>query len=218
MAGRPSGDGSGMVVEPCEVLVLGIGNLLWADEGFGVRAVELLERNWEAPPGVTLLDGGTQGLYLVPFVQAARRLLVFDAIDFGDPPGHLRVVRGEDVPRFTGVRKMSLHQTGFQEVLELAGLLGSEPEAITLVGVQTAILDDFGGSLSPVVARQLEAAVATGRDELATWGFPMVPRARALAADEGQLGAALERRSYEAGRPSEAAAFRGGDLRFLVKR
>lgn len=218
MAGRPTGDGSGLVVEPCEVLVLGIGNLLWADEGFGVRAVELLERGWEAPPRVTLLDGGTQGLYLVPFVQAARRLLVFDAIDFGDPPGHLRVVRGDDVPRFSGVRKMSLHQTGFQEVLELAGLLGSQPEAITLVGVQTAVLEDFGGSLSPVVAGRLEAAVALGREELAAWGFPMIPRAKALSADEGQIGAALERRAYEEGRPSEDAAFRGGDPRFLVKR
>ena len=47
-----------------EVLVLGIGNLLWADEGFGVRAVEALHAAYEFPATVTLQDGGTLGLLL----------------------------------------------------------------------------------------------------------------------------------------------------------
>ena len=60
-----------------DILVLGIGNVLWADEGFGVRAVAALNGGWRFPESVTLMDGGTQGLYLLPHVQAARRLLVF---------------------------------------------------------------------------------------------------------------------------------------------
>ena len=69
------------------VLVLGIGNILWADEGFGVRAVEEFHRRYELPQDVTVLDGGTQGLYLVNYVQEADDLLVFDAIDYGLVPG-----------------------------------------------------------------------------------------------------------------------------------
>jgi hydrogenase maturation protease len=53
------------------ILVLGIGNILWADEGFGVRCVEALNAGWQFPPQVTLMDGGTQGLYLLPYVQEA---------------------------------------------------------------------------------------------------------------------------------------------------
>ena len=102
------------------ILVLGIGNILWADEGFGVRCVEALNANWEFPPQVELMDGGTQGLYLLPYVQEADCLLVFDAVDYSDPPGTLREVVGDQVPRFMGVKKMSLHQTGFQEVLAAA--------------------------------------------------------------------------------------------------
>ena len=64
-------------------LILGIGNLLWADEGFGVRCVEALAAAWELPATVTVMDGGTQGLYLLPYVSAARRLIVFDAVDYG---------------------------------------------------------------------------------------------------------------------------------------
>ena len=62
--------------------------MLWADEGFGVRAVAALNDGWRFPESVTLMDGGTQGLYLLPYVQAARRMLVFDAIDYALEPGH----------------------------------------------------------------------------------------------------------------------------------
>ena len=39
--------------------------------------------------------GGTRGLYLLPYVEDARRLLVFDAVDYGDAPGTLRIVVGD---------------------------------------------------------------------------------------------------------------------------
>ena len=64
----------------CEVLVLGIGNLLWADEGFGVRCVEALQARHTFAPHVRLVDGGTQGLYLIPHVNGAGRLLILDAV------------------------------------------------------------------------------------------------------------------------------------------
>ena len=71
------------------LVVLGIGNVLWADEGFGVRCVETLQREWTFAPHVDLIDGGTQGLYLIEHVQSATKLLIFDAIDYGLAPGTL---------------------------------------------------------------------------------------------------------------------------------
>ncbi|MDZ7894479.1 MAG: HyaD/HybD family hydrogenase maturation endopeptidase [Sphingobium sp.] len=93
------------------VLVLGIGNLLWADEGFGVRAVEEMNRRYVFPEGVRLVDGGTQGIYLVQLIREADVLIVFDAVDYGLPPGTLKRVEGEEVPHFLGAKKISLHQT-----------------------------------------------------------------------------------------------------------
>ena len=84
------------------IVVLGIGNLLWADEGFGVRCVEALHQRYTFADHVHVIDGGTQGLYLLPYVQEADRLLIFDAIDYGLAPGTLRLVRDDDVPRFMG--------------------------------------------------------------------------------------------------------------------
>ncbi|PKO55433.1 MAG: HyaD/HybD family hydrogenase maturation endopeptidase, partial [Betaproteobacteria bacterium HGW-Betaproteobacteria-19] len=109
-----------MHTQSSSVLILGIGNLLWADEGFGVRCVEALDAAWQFVAEVTVMDGGTQGLYLLPYVTEARRLIVFDAVDYGLEPGTMRLVEDGEVPRFMGAKKMSLHQTGFQEVLASA--------------------------------------------------------------------------------------------------
>ena len=103
-----------------DTLVLGIGNVLWADEGFGIRAAELLNARYCLPPEVRVMDGGTQGIFLLPWVRSAKRLLMFDAVDFGLEPGTLQLVRDEDVPCFMGAKKVSMHQAGFQEVLSSA--------------------------------------------------------------------------------------------------
>lgn len=175
------------------ILVLGIGNLLWADEGFGVRAVEALHDSWEMADGVDLLDGGTQGLYLVDRVSACRRLLVFDAVDYGLEPGTLKRVRGADVPRFMGAKKVSLHQTGFQEVLSAAALLGREPEDLLLVGVQPADIDSWGHGLTPVMAAALAPALEAGLEQLASWGAP----ARPAQAPHALLAHGLGRHDFE---------------------
>ncbi|MDR1350859.1 MAG: HyaD/HybD family hydrogenase maturation endopeptidase [Zoogloeaceae bacterium] len=197
----------------CRILVLGIGNLLWADEGFGVRCVEALQQGWRFPAEVTLMDGGTQGLYLLPYVQTAEALLVFDAVDYGDAPGTLRVITEDAVPRFMGAKKMSLHQTGFQEVLAAAALTGHLPSALTLIGVQPKELEDYGGSLSPVVHAQLPEALKIAHSWLQRWGAAGVKREVATA--ETLADAALALNAYETGRPDAMSAWRTGDARFL---
>ncbi|RTL47948.1 MAG: HyaD/HybD family hydrogenase maturation endopeptidase [Rhodocyclaceae bacterium] len=199
-----------------EILVLGIGNLLWADEGFGVRCAEALAEAYQLPPEVLVMDGGTQGLYLLPYVQQAKRMIVFDAIDYGLEPGALRLVENDQVPRFMGVKKMSLHQTGFQEVICAAGLTGRCPDEMLLVGVQPVELEDYGGSLRPAVKARIPEAVAIAAERLRQWGVVLTPR---TAHDTVDMNAApLGMDGYEAGRPSADAACRVGDDRFLSLR
>jgi len=197
-----------------EVLVLGIGNMLWADEGFGVRAVEALNAAMAYPaPDVLLLDGGTLGLNLLEYVEASRRVLVFDAVDFGLPPGALKVLRDDEVPRW-GARKMSPHQNGFNDVLALAQLHGRTPDTITAIGVQPVTLDDFGGSLTDPVRARLAEAVELAAAQLAEWGFPGQRRAEGEAV-EPLNAQSLALRAYEASRPTEEDACRIGDPRLL---
>ncbi len=177
-----------------DTLVLGIGNLLWADEGFGVRCVEELNRYFQFPDNVRLMDGGTQGLFLLPWISDVSRLLIFDAIDFGLPPGTLRLIRDGDVPRYMGAKKVSMHQTGFQEVLASAGLISGKPEQLALIGVQPEVLDDYGGGLRPLVRNCIPDALTLACGVLETWGInlrqrPVPPQASDLT---GPLAVALE--------------------------
>ena len=197
------------------IVVLGIGNVLWADEGFGVRCVEALDAQWSFAPHVQLVDGGTQGLYLIQHVQAARQLLIFDAIDYGLEPGTLKLIENDEVPRFMGAKKMSLHQTGFQEVLSLAQLTDSYPEQVLLVGCQPQELEDYGGSLRPRIRLAMDDALALALDRLRDWGARPQPRLAPPREDEAVTVPTLALGAYEAGRPGAEQACRVGDERFM---
>ena len=190
-------------ISPPRILVLGIGNILWADEGFGVRAVEAFHKAYEVPENVTILDGGTQGLYLVQFVNEHDRLIVFDAIDYGLEPGTMKLVEDDEVPKFTGAKKMSLHQTGFQEVLSAADLMGHYPERLALIGCQPLDLEDWGGPLTPPVKAVIPAAVETAVRILRDWGVAVTLRPQGAAVPP-LLENDIDFESYE--RRTEAAA------------
>lgn len=198
------------------VLILGIGNVLWADEGFGVRAVEELHRHFIFPDCVRLLDGGTQGIYLVQHIREADILVVFDAVDYCLPPGTLKLVEGDDVPKFLGVKKISLHQTGFQEVLAMAEMLGDYPGRLLLIGVQPVELDDYGGSLRPLVKAQIVPAMAAALRFLESQGIRAVARDEPLSEDATIATPETVMRYYEDGRPDETEALRIGDARLLA--
>jgi len=189
-------------LDATDTLVLGIGNVLWADEGFGVRAAEALHATYGLPPNVRVMDGGTQGMFLLSYVRDASRLLVFDAIDFGLEPGTLRLIRNEDVPAYMGAKKVSMHQTGFQEVLAAARLTGDYPESLALIGVQPVELDDYGGSLRSQVKARIPDALELAVQVLGEWGIEPEARRGPLQGPERIGPAELDMVPYEEGRPA----------------
>jgi hydrogenase maturation protease len=184
-----------------DTLILGIGNILWADEGFGVRCVETMNARYEFDDNVRLMDGGTQGLFLLPWVSSVSRLLIFDAIDFGLDPGEFRIIRDDDVPQYMGAKKMSMHQTGFQEVLASARLLRDRPQRLALIGVQPERLDDFGGSLRAGTRKRIPEAIACACELLNEWGVLMRERETPLESVDLVGPQQLDMQRYELGRP-----------------
>lgn len=209
---QPALSGLGGPDLPANVLVLGIGNVLWADEGFGVRCVEKLAATYSFPDHVKLLDGGTQGLYLLHFLEEADVLIVFDAVDYGLEPGTMKIVENDDVPSFMGAKKMSLHQTGFQDVIATSELMGYRPEQMTLIGCQPEELEDYGGGLRDIVAAQIDPAIQIVLDKLAAMGIEATPGGGDMT---DMADPSISRDAYEGGRPSEDEACRTGDDRFF---
>jgi hydrogenase maturation protease len=196
-------------------LVLGVGNLLWADEGFGVRCVEAFARRYLIPEGLTVADGGTQGLYLIDLLREHDPVVIFDAVDFGDAPGSVRVVENEAIPAFVAGKKVSLHQAGLQDVIACARLLGGCAGNMLLIGVQPVELEDYGGSLRPAVKARIPEALDIAADYLAGFGFAL--RENTARLSQPVITPGLELEAYESGRPDERNACRQGDARVLEK-
>ncbi len=134
---------------PNRKVVLGLGNLLLGDEGFGIHAVQYLQARAGAQFPVEWVDGGVLGLNLLPLVEACSHLLVLDAVDAGKPGGTLLELAQDEIPLYNGI-KLSEHQVGFQEVLGMAKFRGCYPSHLHLIGVQS--VDMFTGiKLSPLV-------------------------------------------------------------------
>ena len=149
-------------------MVLGLGNILLGDEGVGVRVAEHLLERYAFPPDVEVLDGGTLGLDLMPYVEAADHLLVIDALDVGAEPGTLARLEGDEIPAFLSI-KISPHQMGLSDLLSVARLTGTYPRDVVLWGVQPAVID-VGLDLSPVVASQVDALADRVIEEMRRWG------------------------------------------------
>ena len=158
-----------------QALVLGVGNLLWADEGFGGRCAEAFAEKFAVPDNLTVMDGGTQGLYLVDLFREYDPVVIFDAVDFGDEPGTLRVVENDNIPAFVAGKKVSLHQAGLQDVIACAKLLGGCASNMLLIGVQPVELEDYGGSLRPEVRARIPEALDVARDYLENHGIDLRP-------------------------------------------
>jgi hydrogenase maturation protease len=162
-----------------ELLVLGLGNLLCRDDGAGVAAIERIQEGWEIPPGVEVVDGGTLGLSLLPWVSSARQVLLVDAVTAAAPPGTIVRIEGADVGPATAHR-LSVHQVGVADLLDAMRLLGGAPERIVLVGIVPETIE-LGVELSPAVQAHVGDLVEAVAREAAALGFPLARRAEARA-------------------------------------
>ena len=150
-----------------EITILGIGNTILTDEGFGVRVVEFLRENYTFPENVQLVDGGTLGVELTHFVIGTQKLLIIDSIDGGVEPGttfHLR--DGEILSHFT--QKISAHEIGIQDILTMLEISGKKIPRVELIGVQPYSLE-AGIELTPPMQKLIPIFADKAMEILKSW-------------------------------------------------
>jgi hydrogenase maturation protease len=133
-------------------LVLGLGNLVHSDDGAGIHAVQRLQSDPRVPPDIVMIDGGTQGLSLLPHISGFERLLVIDAVDAGEPPGTLIRIEGRALADMPG--RSSVHQLGFSDLMVAMKLLGDLPAEVVVFGVQPGSTE-WSAELTPPVEKAL---------------------------------------------------------------
>ena len=150
-------------------VVLGLGNLLMQDDGLGVHTIRALREDFMWPEQVELVDGGTLGLDLLPLVTDSARLLIIDAMDMGSEPGTVMRLEGEDVPK-AWAQKLSIHQAGVQDLLNIAYFQGWQPQKLVVLGIQPAAVTP-GLGLTESVGGALPQLLQDVCGELTGWGI-----------------------------------------------
>ena len=139
------------------------------DDAAGVLVVQALAAKYDFPEELTLLDGGTLGLDILPYLEGVDRLLVVDAVETGDPPGTIIRMTGDDIPLALAT-KVSPHQMGLKDLLLVADLQGYAPREMVLWGVQPGSIE-MDIELSPEVAQSMGVLQERVLEELENWGL-----------------------------------------------
>ena len=125
-------------------VVLALGNLIRSDDAVGLFALRRLQVDSRVPPSVSLVEGGTKGLELVPYVSDTSRLLVLDAVEVGALAGTVLRITGDELQALPSGG--SVHDFALADILNALRLVGTEPQETVLIGVQPATTE-LGTSL-----------------------------------------------------------------------
>lgn len=155
--------------------ILGVGNLIVGDEGFGVHVVHYLEKHYEFPDNVVIKDGGTAGIYMSPFLEECDPVLVIDVVDIDAEPGSMHYYSNEDVKAGKISTRMSPHQLGLLEIMEICKLREAAPETVEFYCVVPKTLET-STELSDVVAPRVEEISAIVLKRLAELGVEVSRR------------------------------------------
>jgi hydrogenase maturation protease len=159
------------------IRVLGLGNVLMSDDGFGPFVIRVLEAAYECPPNVEFVDAGTPGLDLTPYLLDAEAVVFVDTVTSAGVPGELRINDRDAILRVPPQVRTGGHDPALKEVLLTVAAAGSGPSQVTLIGAIPEWIAT-GVALSP----RLEAAVG--------------PAVRAILQALSALGVRLERRAH----------------------
>lgn len=149
--------------------IIGLGNLICTDDGVGIRAIEHLRQTRETPHGVHLVDGGTQGLALMPTLVDAEQVILIDAVAGSGPPGTLIRLEGADVLHDLSAR-LSVHQVGVGDLLGALSFAGGGPHILVVHGVVPGSIE-LSTELTPRVARALPELCEAVIQEAVRLGF-----------------------------------------------
>lgn len=139
------------------IMILGVGCILFSDEGFGIRVIEKLQEVYKFPDNVSIVDGGVLGMNLLGVISEADQLIVVDVIRNKGEVGSLYRLKGDQIPERIRA-KNSLHQIDFLEALTLCQVLDKVPETV-IVGVEPEDIDTLSIDLTPAIQTKIDPAL-----------------------------------------------------------
>jgi hydrogenase maturation protease len=166
-----------------DVVVIGLGNTLMADEGIGCVVVgEFLGRQQGCPdvehiaavpaaakqqeyPGVEFVDAGTGGMNLLHIISGRGKAIIIDCAVMGTEPGTIKRFTPEQAKSVKQLSHYSLHEADVLHIIEMSRKLGECPEQIIIFGIEPQRVEPARG-LSERLSAELPEYIKTIEKEL----------------------------------------------------
>ena len=149
---------------------MGVGNTLLSDEGAGVHAMRYLRDHFDDLPNTDFIDAGTLSFTLIDDIARADHLLIFDAAQFGGKAASVKLFDGIEFDRFLISGRLSVHEVGFADLMDIARLQDCMPCKRALIGIQPVVLG-WGESPGKKVLEVIPKAAAIGADVIRRWSL-----------------------------------------------
>lgn len=162
--------------------VIGLGNVLMGDDAFGPTVMGALDAQYEFPPGVAVLDLGTPGLDLTPYLLGLDAAVVVDTVSASGAAGTIVLYRRDEILKTPPQPRLSPHDPGLKEALLTVAFAGDGPREVLLVGVVPGKVTT-GIGLTAAVRAAVPGAVAEVVRELGRLGAPACSRPSQLPPD-----------------------------------
>jgi hydrogenase maturation protease len=157
------------IKEP-KITIMGLGNILMMDEGVGVHTINAFQKRYRVPDYAEVIDGGSAGLDLLPFIEGREKLLMVDAVNFDREPGYIDILENEEIPaKFS--TKTSLHHLGLLDVLSIVKLSDALPKDMCIIGIQPKSME-LGLDMSPEIWDKVPELVERIVSKLHEWNVP----------------------------------------------
>lgn len=148
-----------------KVVILGLGNILFKDEGIGVHIVKELEKKALADD-IELIDGGTASLGVLTSLRNIDKVVIIDALKLGKEPGTVYRIDKQNIESRLETVNLSLHQISLLEALAIAKKLNTLPKEIVLIGVEPSQID-WGLEVTDTIKERIPKIIKLVSKEMA---------------------------------------------------
>lgn len=153
--------------------IIGIGNILFSDDGIGIYAARFLEENYTFSAAVDIIDGGTLGFRLLDYFENYERVLLIDTISTDDTPGTVYHLPSHALLDM-GNLKQTAHEVEVIEMIKMGCLLDNMAQ-VMVVGITPQEINNVAFEISPPLHRAFATLTQTVLLQLLQWGITAHP-------------------------------------------
>ncbi len=147
-------------------IIIGVGNMLFKDEGVGIYASEFLKQNYSFEGDIEIIDGGTLGFKLMTYFQEYENVIILDTVSIEDKPGEIYRLPS-DVLLGLGSYRKTAHEVEIVEMLEIVSALNSHAE-VTILGIVPLDIISVGIGLTKIMEDRFEEFILHAIKEIET--------------------------------------------------